>query len=288
MPSEQDIQNRVKQYKNFPGYKGKNDVELTRIAEEKLRLDELVDDLDVEGQFEDKDEAKEARSLAKKYFTDYTFEFISDKNAIKQLIFLEVLNKRIQKMLNDFHRDSQAVPMQMLEGLHRNITQITTLKESLGLTKEGQEEGKSDALTALDTLKRKFKKWREENNGSRTIMCPECSKIVLLKMRTDMWEAQKHPYFIDRFLGNKQLFKLIEQGRLTRKEVADILETSQDYIDWIMKKLQPNALTAQSSFDSKKDDGLKTTPSTEVDQASGMEAGNSVIAQSDQLESPQG
>ena len=240
MADNEEVQNRVKQYKNFPGYKGKTEIELTRIAEAKLRLDELVDDIDVEGQLDSKEEQKEARALAKKYFTDYTFEFISDKNSLKQLIFLEVINKRIQKMLNKFYSDSESVPIQMLDGLHKNIIQITALKESLGLTKDGKEEGKSDALTTLDTLKRKFKKWREENNGSRSIMCPECQKLVLLKMRTDMWEAQKHPYFIDRFLGNKNLFKLIEQGRLTRKEVADILETSQDYVDWIITKLQPN------------------------------------------------
>ena len=275
---EKDIKNRVKQYKNFPGYKGRTDIELARIAEVKIRIDNLVDDLDVEGQFENKDEAKEARALAKKYFSDYTFEFISDKNALKQLIFLEVLNKRIQKMLNDFYKDSASVPIQMLDGLHKNITQITSLKESLGLTKDGKEEGKSDALTAIDTLKRKFKKWREENNGSRTVICPECSKMILLKMRTDMWETQKHPYFIDRFLGNKELFRLLEIGRLTRKEVADILQTSQDYIDWIVNKLQPNRV-AKSEFDTIKDD---TATSNVTQQQMPLEATTSVEVSKDE------
>jgi DNA-directed RNA polymerase subunit RPC12/RpoP len=232
------IAKRVKQYKNFPGYKGKSDIELARIAEEKIRIDNLLEDLDIESQFEDKEEKKQSTVLAKKYLNDYTFEFVSDKNTLKQLIYLEMINIRLQKMLNEFYRDSQAVPTQMMEGLHKNVMQITALKETLGLVKDDKNEA-ATGMSAIDVLKKKFKKWRAENNGSRTIVCPECSKMVLLKIRTDAWEAMKHPYFCDRFLGNRKLFDLVYKNVLTKKQVADILETSEDYVDWIMAKLAP-------------------------------------------------
>lgn len=233
-----EITKMVNKFRTFPGYKGKTDLELTRIAEEKIRIDKLLEDLDVESQFEDKDEKKESITLAKKYLNDYTFEFVSDKNTLKQLIYLEIINIRLQKMLNEFYRDSQAVPTQMMEGLHKNVMQITTLKETLGLVKENKDEAQT-GLSAVDLLKKKFKKWLSENSGSRTIICPECSKMLLLKIRTDAWEAQKHPYFIDRFLGNKKLFELVYKNILTKKQVADILETSEDYVGWIMTKLMP-------------------------------------------------
>jgi len=239
MAISDEVMKRVKQYRNFPGYKNKTEAELIRIAEEKIRIDNLIDDIGVVEQFDNKTEQKEALELARKYLNDYTFEYVSDKNTLKQLIFLEVLNKRLQAMLNEFYKDAQSVPVQMMEGLHKNIMQITTLKETLGLVKEGKEEAQT-GLSAIDVLKKKFKKWREDNNGSRTMVCPHCSKMVLLKIRTEAWEAQRHPYFKDRFLANVPLFDLLKRNRLTKTEVAAILETSEDYIDWIMTKLAPN------------------------------------------------
>ncbi len=232
------ITKKIKLLRSYPKNKNKTELEISRMAEEIVRIDKLMEDLDIESQFEDKDEKRDALVIAKKYLNDYSFEFTSDKNTLKQLIYLEMINKRLQKMLNEFYRDSQAVPVQMMDGLHKNVMQITTLKETLGLVKDGKNEGET-GLGAVDMLKLKFKKWLSENNGSRTCICPECSKMILLKIRTDAWEAQKHPYFIDRFLGNKKLFELVYKKVLTKKQVADILETSEDYVDWIMTKLMP-------------------------------------------------
>lgn len=264
---KEQVAKRVKQYRNFPGYKGKTDLELSRIAEQKVRIENLIDDLEIVGQFDDPDEKKRGKELATKYFSDYTFEFISDKNTLKQLIYLEIVNERLQKMLNEFYTDSRAVPTQMMEALHKNVIQITTLKESLGLTKDTGDEDKSDAMKALDTLKKKFKKWRAENNGSRTIICPECSKLVLLKIRTDAWEAQKHPFFIDRILANKALIDLYRKNRLTKRELADILMTSEDYIDWMISKIAP--ITSISDLNALYDEKTSTSEQTENDAPSG-------------------
>jgi len=234
------IANRVNQYRNFPGYKNKTEADLKKMAEEKVRIDILIDELDIPGQFDDDTEKKESILMARKYFKDYTFEFVSDKNTLKQLIFLEIVNKRLQKMLNEFYTDSKAVPVQMMEALHKNIMQITELKKTLGLSKADREQNSSDAFKTLDILKKKFKRWGDENNGSRTMVCPHCSKMVLLRIRTDMWEAQKHPYFKDRFLANEKLIELYKRNRLTKQELSVILETSEDYIDWIISKLAPN------------------------------------------------
>jgi DNA-directed RNA polymerase subunit RPC12/RpoP len=186
--------------------------------------------------FEDKEEKRLAREMAKKYIDEYTFESVSDKNALKQLVFLEILSTRLQSMLNDSHRDNKAIPMQLMDALHKNIKQIVDLKTTLGLTKDKDDESKTDAYKALDTTKKKFKVWCDENQASRTIVCPECSKLVLLRIRTDAWEAQKHPYFKDRLLYNQPLFDLFKDGKITADDVAKILGCSPDYIHWIIEK----------------------------------------------------
>jgi hypothetical protein len=60
--------------------------------------------------------------------------------------------------------------------------------------------------------------------------------MVMLKMRTEAWEAQKHPYFKDRLLGNEQLIRLYKLGKLTKEDVASVLGTSPDYTDWLINK----------------------------------------------------
>ena len=192
--------------------------------------------MDITSKFDDKDERKAAVLLARKYLKDYSFEYASDKAVLKELIYLEVINIRLQGMLNSFYTDAQAVPQQMLDSLHKNVMQITALRETLGLVKDGKEEAQT-GLSTIDVLKKKFKKWREENQGSRTLVCPECSKMVMLKIRTEAWEACKHPFFRDRFLTNDHLIHMYQTGKITREDVAKVLGTSPDYVDWIISKI---------------------------------------------------
>ena len=95
----------------------------------------------------------------------------------------------------------------------------------------------TDAYQIWDTLKKKMKRWREENQGSRTFWCPHCVKPILLRIRSEAWETQKHPFFIDRFLANKHLMYLYKIGRLEKEDIAKVLETSVDYIEWLLEKV---------------------------------------------------
>jgi len=57
-------------------------------------------------------------------------------------------------------------------------------------------------------------------------------------MKTEAWESQKHPFFRDRVIYNKELFKLYHEGKIGKKDVAAVLETSEDYIDWVINKIE--------------------------------------------------
>ena len=195
--------------------------------------------------FEDKDEKKSAKDLLRKYLSDYAIETISDKNTLKQLIYLEILNNRLQHILNALHKDSKGVPLQLVDGIHKNIEAIGSLKNKLGLIKTKDPKHSETGFQALEILKKKFAKWREENQGSRTLNCPHCSKMVMLKIRTEAWEAQKHPFFKDRLLTNKHLLSLYKKNKITKEDVANILETSVDYVDWILSKISPDSVPSK-------------------------------------------
>ena len=90
--------------------------------------------------------------------------------------------------------------------------------------------------TEQNILKEEFKKWEEDNQASRTFVCPHCSKMMILRVKPDVWEAAKHPFFRDKFLANKHLIRLYKAGKLTATDVSDILETSPKYTQWLVEK----------------------------------------------------
>jgi hypothetical protein len=51
------------------------------------------------------------------------------------------------------------------------------------------------------------------------------------------WEAQKHPFFKDRILANPHLMHMFKEGKITKHDVAKVLMTSLDYVDWLIKKV---------------------------------------------------
>lgn len=194
-------------------------------------------DIDISSMFTDKNERKLAKELLNKYLKDYVIETISDKNTLIQLVYLEILHTyRLQTLINSTYKDTSNIPLQLVDTLHKNINQITMLKEKLGLSKGKKEEAQSEPFKALQLLKKKFKQWRENNQGSRTIICPHCAKLVLLKIRTEAWEAIGHPFFKDRILGNEHLIRLYKEGTIKKEDVAKVLCVSDDYIDWLIKR----------------------------------------------------
>ena len=229
------LESVINKLKNLPQYKKLSEEDLLTVAKEKQK--EWDENFDVEIMFIDAKEKKLGRGLLRKYLKDYTIETISDKNMLKQLIFLEIVGIRLQAMLNDLKKVSgkNRVDSNILDSLHKNIKEVTALKDKMGLI---SQDGQSDSFKTLQLLKRKFQIWREENNGSRTVICPYCGQMVLLKIRTDAWEEQKHPFFKDRVLANEHLLKMYKEGKISQKDVALVLECSTDYIDWMIKKVK--------------------------------------------------
>ncbi len=234
--TEQEIKDKATALRNLVSFKKKSDEYILDKARELLEKEKSG--VDMVSMFTNRKEIKRARILLEKYLEDYTIESISDKNTLKEVIYLEIVQQRLQEKLNEYYdKDSKAVPIQLVETIHKNSEAILKLKTSLGLNREKEQRSSVDILSIM---KVRFKPWLRQNQASRTLLCPHegCGQMIMLKIRTEEWEAQKHPFFKDRILGNVHLVKLYQNRIITKEDVAKILEASDDYVDWLIDKWQ--------------------------------------------------
>lgn len=234
--TEKQIEARIKMYKSLKAMKNLSPEQMRIKAIEGLGKSLAKSDIDIGSIFSDKVEIKQAKDLLKLYLADFSIETIADKNTLKEVIYLEIVQQRLQVKLNGYYeKDQKAVPLQLIDVIHKNSKAILDLKNSLGLNKAKNKGG----YDAFKHLIQRAKKWREENQGSRTLSCPHCAKMIFLKIRTDAWEAQKHPFFKDKVLYNKHVVELFRKEIITREDVAKILECSTDYVEWLIEKIEP-------------------------------------------------
>ena len=271
--TEDELIKRINKINKLVQYRNKSDEELRKIAETLIIKGKKRDDLNVSDLVIDDTEKKLAKELLDKYLKDYTIETISDKNILKQLIYLEVLNTRLQIKLNKYSEEDNNDDkdlVKVIEVVHKNLTQIINLKSQLGIIGNKKKENDADVL---NVLKKKFKNYLKENQASRTIVCPYCSQMVLLKIRTTAYDAQKHPFFRDRILYNDHLVNLVIEGTLTKEDVAQILECSPDYIDWLITKwkIKPAPVVALDTVNEEIQQIKEKKEALEADKISGTE-----------------
>ncbi len=228
-----DIESAKKQIGNLPNFQG-NPEKLLKAAKKRVKLSDK--DLDAGIMFSDDKEKRLAKILLKKYLDDYTIETIADKNTLKQLIYFEVIQYRLQKVTNDAHNEHKAVPLKYLDSLHKNSNQIIALKQTLGITHE--KANKSNAYQHIEAIKKKFKNWADENVAERSCICGHCGETLILRLRMDKYDVNKHPFFKGRFITNKHLLKLYKNDVISKKDVSLILDVSTDYVDWYIEKIE--------------------------------------------------
>ena len=227
------IQAKFNQIRNLEGFRSLPKDQVWEKAEKFVKRDDEAFELITK--FKDYKEKKFAKVLLYRYLDDFSNVTISDKNILKDLIYYEVVQLRLQKKLNDLTDRDNAVPTNLLDTLHANSEMILSLKSSLNLFSKKEQKNSYDVL---ENLKKKFKIWRKENQASRYSQCPHCGKAILWKIRPEHWELQKHPFFKDRIIYNKHLALLYEQKKITREDFAKILEVSPYYIDWVLSKVK--------------------------------------------------
>jgi len=187
-------------------------------------------------------EKKRAKRQFDKYCKNYNYEKLNDLELLESLVFHEMLMGRIKKKIESLSKsksvkDAEVVPRNLLDRLNEMEDQTLKIRDKLGLFEDRKTES---PLKHLNNLKKKFNHWMEKNQASREIVCPFCSKLYFLKIRTDKYKAYKTPFFEDKILANKPLWEVYKKGKITKKEHSTILGVPTDYIDWLEEKIFKN------------------------------------------------
>ena len=227
------LQIEYNKIKNLRQYKNFSEEELKQVAFNRA----IEYQVDVDSLFTLDEDKKQAKNLLSKYLDDYTPETVSDINTLRSILFLEVLNGRLQDELNKDKESDHSTNARTVDTIHRNLNQILVLKDSLGLSKNKKDGNIKSVDQKIALMRKQFKVWRENNQASREAVCPYCGQQFLLRIRMEHWEEQKHPFFKDRILYNKPLIDLYLQKVITKEKLAEILECSPDYIDWVIDKI---------------------------------------------------
>ena len=193
---------------------------------------------------------KLGKKMFQAYQETYNIESASDLPLLEELIYRELRQIEIKEQISDFKKDAEeaekiqgikaknTVPNKFVNALDENLEQIIKLKETLGLFRDNEQKGIYEHIKVLE---KKFKIWRAENQASRQFICPHCSEMILLVMRTEAYDALKHPQFRDKYLYNQHVWDLFKEGKLTELDVAKILLGKQinstDYVEWLEKKI---------------------------------------------------
>jgi len=211
------IEDQFKQLRGLKSLEKVNDKELWERA--KIKLLSPDKELEISSLFSNRREITLAKKSLNKYLRDYTPTSVSDKNNLRHLIYLEIIQIRLQEKMNEMQANSNAIPLQMIDTVHKNLREINDFKLKIGLIGEKREEVKSDAFKAFELLKDKFKRWREENQASRTLVCiAEKSKILLPNLQTKNIEDIKKD---DEIMG---AVKVCKQGiKLVKQKVLNVV-----------------------------------------------------------------
>ena len=215
-------------------------------------MDEKKENYKYQGIGLDRTEKKHGQEKFDKYCEVYHITAYSDMQLVDELVYKEIAQERFKNALLDkkekFNKENKSIPddkkkeftapAYMSEAMNKNLEQILILKEKLGLL---NAQSGDDGFKYIQQLEEKFKVWCQENQD-RTFSCPHCSKQILLYMKKEYWETMKHPFFESKVLANKKLWKLYKEGKITKREVADVLGCSDNFIDWLEQKiyLKPN------------------------------------------------
>ena len=180
-------------------------------------------------------------------FRDYTSNYphlhkMSQLLMLEELVFTEALHEKIKEKIAQIselkkeNKDSvdSLLPKNIQEALRESNDAQLRLKERLNLF---EDKTKLDAYRSFEDLKSDFQEYRRRNPNSFKVTCPSCSFIFFLKRKTECYNEIDSPWFRDKVLCNEPLWDAYKCKEISKKRIAAILGTSEDYIDWLAEKI---------------------------------------------------
>jgi hypothetical protein len=223
----------IKKLRNLPQYKNMGEEELSKIAEERLEKEDILNSLT----FCLPEEKDLAQAKLEEYLKQGQIETPSDKSTLMLLIDNEISIERLKKIMNkSYDKENPFIPAELTRQHNDLVEQNLTLKDRLGLNKKEGEE--NSAVQIIEDLKLRFQKWinMPENRSNYTLQCPKCQELILIRRKLDkaLDEIKIHPFFIEGgILFNKEIFRDLKDKKITNDQAARYLACSVDYIQWI-------------------------------------------------------
>lgn len=186
------------------------------------------------------------KDKANKLFNDFLnnnhFDVESDIQLLRRLVFAIINSQRIEEELTAQFKAGKENPKRAKVNTFLNkvysagLNEIVEIEKHLGML---GDKNRVNPLKFIFSLFEKARRWREENIEGRSIVCPFCQKMFFLQIRTDKYKAIKHPFIFGKtkILFNEELWKLYINKKITKKEIANILNTSEFYIEWIEEQM---------------------------------------------------
>ncbi len=238
---------KFKQYKELP------DIEFLKRAKKlyQSKYKSVKEEVNISDSVENEigvwinsEEAKEAEKLYADYISRNSIQNFSDLALLKSLVFYEIQQKRIYRIINDeskkaIEKETIYHPDKQISTLNEINVQVLNLKKVLGLCEEKKGQ---DPLEYINKFKAKCFAWAKEiYQQHRFRLCPHCGKELMLFMRPEVWETYKHPFFADKVLTNQHLWDMYKSGKIDEWDVARVLFGKQVrttlYVSWLEKKI---------------------------------------------------
>lgn len=187
-----------------------------------------------------KREKKAGKKLFKQYRDKYDFENISDLTLLEQIIFKEIIIDKYKKEIEKINNNKELIdkgitPDKWIKKVDDLLESIIRIKEKLGLFKR---EDKKDSINWFKRWGKKALKYEEEHLEEFSVDCPFCSEKFFLHRKTNNYFPSKLKLFKNKILCNIDLWKVYKKGKINKEDMANILCTSPDYIDWVEEHIE--------------------------------------------------
>ena len=237
---------RVSRMRRLKPCQGKTDEELYEIAERKIRNEERKKQEREEALRKEESsdgfrsilKSDEDIDLALRLYNDYVKEFVFDteieKNNLKEIIWYEVQLIKLRQTADRELARNKVISKALADQIDNMSQRVFSYKEKLGLLIK--KDNSDNFVDRFKQIRDKCEAWAKENGLTRTMKCSHCGSWNLLCMRTDSFEAVKHPFFPkDNIYYNEHLFLLYSNGKITKEDVCKVLRCDDKYLDWLIK-----------------------------------------------------
>ena len=228
------VQKEFNRLRNLKQNRNKSEEEL-KYLEKEASINIAKKAIRVDDKFSDSKEKKIAMKQFEFYVGNYNFEKYSDLQTLTNLIYEEILLKRVQNHINKLYAEKEDIYLNKTdrEALHSIEERIQDFKLRLGIDQEDKEK---DELTDLQLLKKRFHQHIQQNKSDFTIACAirdhTCYSQSWYNNSTFMLNSsywwRLNPWFISLIKYIKGHNWMLQESLKSDQHVADTMSVKND------------------------------------------------------------